>query len=337
MKLQRLIISNSIVRYWFFWGIALVVATAVAMPEAGDLLRRWHILKFGIFAVFLITGLTIDLVHIRHPRKNLAAVTAALLSSLVLFPALTLLLAHFFFIAMPDFNVGALILSAAPVTIASGAVMTRIAGGNIPLSLFICITGNIAAIFTVPFSLDLMIHSQGAIVLPIVEMIINLFVIIIVPIVIGQVIRTYLRNALASWHKGFSVFSQLVVLMIIFNAVSSSAARLGSAGPQIGSLLMFVILLHGIVVALNFAIARVISLDRAATAAFTIQTSQKTLTVSYLVWAGYFAADYPMAVMPAIGYHLTQMVADTLLAHRLRSWICQQRKPTVHPSPSEAR
>ena len=321
MKSKPSYLPDWIVRYWFFLGIALVVPAALAIPEAGTWLRRWHILQIGIFSVFLITGLTIEFSLAKGAGKHLTAVTASLFSSLVMFPALTWLLSRGFFAGMSDFMVGALILAVAPATIASGAVMTGLAGGNIPLSLFICIAGNIAAIFTVPVSLDILIHGQAAVALPVVRMISNLFMIIIVPIAIGQVLRMRLKDSLAPFRKGFSVFSQLVVLMIIFNAVTSSAARLGSAGAQLGSLLAFVVLLHGMVLALNFGISRLIGLDRPATAAFTIQTSQKTLTVSYLVWAGYFAVDHPMAVIPAIGYHLTQMVADTLLAHRLRSWI----------------
>lgn len=53
-------------------------------------------------------------------------------------------------------------------------------------------------------------------------------------------------------------------------------------------------------------------------AAFTIHTLQKTLTVSYLVWAGYFAAKFPMVFIPAIAYHLRQMVMYTFVAHWFR-------------------
>jgi sodium/bile acid cotransporter 7 len=59
-------------------------------------------------------------------------------------------------------------------------------------------------------------------------------------------------------------------------------------------------------------------LDRPSVTAFTIHTSQKTLTVSYIVWAGYFAAQFPMAMIPAIGYHLTQMIMDSIVAQKFR-------------------
>ena len=70
---------------------------------------------------------------------------------------------------------------------------------------------------------------------------------------------------------------------------------------------------------MNYALSRLIGLDRPSTTAFTIHTSQKTLTVSYLVWAGYFATQYPMALIPGIGYHLTQTIMDSIVAERFRA------------------
>jgi len=78
------------------------------------------------------------------------------------------------------------------------------------------------------------------------------------------------------------------------------------------------ICLHLLIILINGIIARLLRLDLPSTAAFTIHTSQKTLTISYLVWAGYFAAKFPVAFIPAIAYHLTQMVMDTFIAHWFR-------------------
>jgi sodium/bile acid cotransporter 7 len=100
--------------------------------------------------------------------------------------------------------------------------------------------------------------------------------------------------------------------------MASSAARILQAGTSVILVLVFMVLLHSLVLAMNYGISRFIGLDRPSTTAFTIHTSQKTLTVSYVVWAGYFAAQYPMALIPAIGYHLTQTIMDSILAQRFR-------------------
>ncbi len=65
---------------------------------------------------------------------------------------------------------------------------------------------------------------------------------------------------------------------------------------------------------LNYAIANLLKFDRPSITAFTIHTSQKTLTVTYIVWAGYFADNYPMAFIPAIVCQLTQMTVGTFVA-----------------------
>ena len=114
------------------------------------------------------------------------------------------------------------------------------------------------------------------------------------------------------------------MLLIILNAVSSSTHRIIEAGPALFLVFLFMICLHIFIIFVNKSISGFIGLDLPSTAAFTIHTSQKTLTISYLVWAGYFATEYPMALIPGIAYHLTQMILDTFVAqwfrNKMESW-----------------
>ena len=96
---------------------------------------------------------------------------------------------------------------------------------------------------------------------------------------------------------------------------------------------LFMILLHLLIILMNFAISRVIHLNLPSTAAFTIHTSQKTLTISYLVWAEYFAAAFPMGLIPPIAYHLTQIILDVFVAQRFRRAVEQAtERPGLEPS-----
>ena len=122
------------------------------------------------------------------------------------------------------------------------------------------------------------------------------------------------------YHRVFSVLSQFVVLLIIFNAIAASSQRLISAGLEAMLIIVFMVFLHGLILAINFGLCRLLHLDPPSTAAFTIHASQKTMTISYVVWSGYFAAGYPLAMIPGISYHLIQMIADTFVARRLRLW-----------------
>ena len=123
---------------------------------------------------------------------------------------------------------------------------------------------------------------------------------------------------MARHGAAFSVFQQCIVLLIMFNAFSGSDGRLVAAGGVLPAVFLFIVVLHSLILALNYGLSRLMRLDRASTSAFTIHTSQKTLTVSYVVWAGSFGAQYPLALIPGIVYHLTQMVVDTFVAERFK-------------------
>lgn len=309
--------------YWFFVGMAIMVAVAFAFPAVGAWIKRYMILKIGIFLAFVITGLTLETSSILDQLKNVKVLVASLASSLLLFPLMAYALAGVFFPGSPDVVVGALIIGVAPVTVASGTVMTAIALGNVPLSLFICVLCNAVSILTIPFLLNLILSfgaggGSAAIDLPLAKMLGDLVITVLIPTLIGQALRPRIKHLLPPFKKFFSIFNQCVVLLIILNAVSSSTAKLTEAGAAVFLVLGFMAGLHVLVVALNYGLSRAIGLDEASTSAFTIHTSQKTLTVSYLVWAGYFATAYPMALIPSICYHLSQMILDTFLAQRFR-------------------
>jgi solute carrier family 10 (sodium/bile acid cotransporter), member 7 len=306
-------------KYWFFIGIIAMIFVALCLPSVGLFIKKYKILSFGIFLSFLLTGLTIETSHMIEELRNLKVHGAALFSSLILFPVISYYLANIFFRDYPDFVIGALIIGVAPVTVASGTVMTAIALGNVPLSLFICVLGNLFSIITIPFMVNLILRlAEVSIILPVVKMLIELSVTVLLPVVVGQVLRIKLKENIASAKGRISIFNQCVVLLIILNALSSSIDGIIHAGSVLFLVFLFMISLHILIIFLNRAIAGILRMDLPSTAAFTIHTSQKTLTVSYIVWAGYFAARFPSAFIPAIAYHLTQMVMDTFVAHWFR-------------------
>jgi sodium/bile acid cotransporter 7 len=304
-------------KYWFFMGMAVMAGAAVALPEIGPVIKQYHILNIGIFLAFLLTGMSLETSSVLKQIKDVRVLAAALVSSLIFFPAAAFYAARFFLGDWPDFVMGALIIGAAPVTVASGTVMTAMAGGNVPLSLFICVLGNFAAILTIPFMLNLILaFDSNAIDLPILQMLMGLMLKVLLPTLIGQLLRPRVKHGLAPHRTKISIFNQCIVLLIILNALASSMDSILDVGPVLFLVLTFMIGLHVFMLVFNQYLARIIGLDLPSIAAFTIHTSQKTLTVSYLVWAGYFAAAYPMALIPAIVYHLTQMIMDTFVAHR---------------------
>jgi len=324
--------KNFLPKYWFFIGIAIVSVIAFNFPIIGIKIKQWNLLKTGIFIAFLITGLQMKTSTIIDEVRNFKTLSSAILSSLVLIPMIAYVLGTFFFKNNPGFLVGTCIAAVVPATIASGTVLTAIGRGNIPLSLFICVVTNFLSIFTIPVALNILLQFGHSIDLPVLKMMKSLLVIVMLPTLLGQILRIKISRVIAPFKKYFSIFSQLIVLLIIFNAVASSTGKISQLGFKIIFIFMFMILLHGIILLMNFAISRLIRLDQPSTTAFTIHTSQKTLTIAYIVWAGYFSASFPVAMIPPIVYHLTQMIMDTILAHRFRAAAEMTDNPRLVPN-----
>lgn len=307
-------------KYWFFIGIACVVCISFSLPYVGHLVRTYKILNIGIFFAFLLTGLSLETSSIFAQLRNIKVLLAALFSSLIFFPVIAYYLGQYFFQNWPDFSIGTLIIGVAPVTIASGTVMTSIALGNVPLSLFICVLGNFCSIVTIPFMVSLILQfGDVSIQLPVLKILTGLTIKVLIPTLIGQLLRPWLKVKMIPFKQTISVFNQCIVLLIILNAVSSSTDRILQAGAFLFLVFLFMIGLHIFILIANKTIAGLIRLDLPSTATFTIHTSQKTLTISYLIWAGYFAVEYPMGLIPAIAYHLTQMIMDTFVARWFRN------------------
>lgn len=321
-------------KYWFFIGIACALCIAFTLPEVGRFVRIYKVLNIGIFFAFFLTGLSLETSSFLEQLKNIKVLTAALFSSLIFFPVVAYYLGRYVFFEWPDFALGSLIIGVAPVTVASGTVMTAMALGNVPLSLFICVLGNFFSILTIPVMVSLLLQmGDVSIELPALQMLLGLTLKVLVPIVMGQILRPWLKSKIIPYSKAISIFNQSIVLMIILNAVSSSTNRIIEAGPALFLVFLFMIGLHIFIILANKLTAGLIGLDLPSTAAFTIHTSQKTLTISYLVWAGYFATAYPMALIPGIAYHLTQMIMDTFVAQwfrsKMESWLISTKAGAV--------
>lgn len=315
---------------WFFIGIAVVVVLAMFFPGLGLFVKEHKILNIGIFLTFLITGLSLDTRTVLEQLRNVRVLAAALISSLLLIPVLTAFLAGWAFPNNPDYVVGAVIMAAAPVTVASGTVMTAMALGNVPLSLFICVLCNFGSLLSIPLVLNVLLGAAQGVTLPVGQILVTLAITVLIPTVLGQILRPWLKEAIVPYKKAFSIFSQCIVLLIIFNAVSSSAGVIGGIGTSIAGLFAFMTLLHVLILVMNLGIAKAIRLDGPSTSAFTIHTSQKTLTISYVVWAGFFSHAFPLAMVPGIVYHLVQMIMDTFVA----DWF---KKKALQAQPSVSR
>ena len=294
-----------------------------AWPAGGEFLIRHEVLTIGLVLSFLLTGLTLESRIVVNALRSLKGVTAAVVSSLFIYPVLAWLLSSA--LLSPELVVGFCIIAAGPATISSGTILTAFARGNVSLSVFICIATHFIAVFSIPIVLQILLGAGAGVDLPVVAILSGLALKVLVPLSIGQMIKPVLGRSIDRWRPAISIFQSCLILLMVLTAVASSADRLNEMAGFLFIVAAAVTVLHFSMVLFNYLFAKAIRLDRESLVAFTIHTPQKTLGVSYLVWAGYFAAEFPGAFVPAILCHLLQMITGTLFAQYFRDHAVQNK------------
>jgi sodium/bile acid cotransporter 7 len=293
----------------FFLGAAALAG--YLLPEWGEVLKRNNILDAGLVISFFLTGLTLDAHIVPQALKTFRVPAAAVLSSLVVYPVVAWLAARF---VLPyEFVIGCCIIGAGPVSVSSGTILTALARGNVPLSILICILTHLISFFTIPLVLDFLVGAGGNIELPVVAMLGGLALKVLVPLVAGLLLRPHISVLVNRYTPYFSTFQSGLILLMIYTAVSSSAPSIRQLDTLLLKVTLVVMGIYHVMLLLNIIIARLLKFTEPDKIAFTIHASQKTLGVSFIVWSGYFAAEYPAGFIPAIICHLTQMVAAPFL------------------------
>jgi len=306
-------VKNVFFQYWYYLLIAATIAFGLAFPDSGRIIKDYNLLNIGIFLSFFATGLELDTISILAKKGNFRGLLAGIISHFVLFPALAFAAAKIFFGNNQGLFVGICLLSAVPVTMITATVLTKIAGGNTALSLLINVATNMLAVFTVPWTMKLLL-AHAEIHLPAAEIMNKIFVMVILPVILGQSGRWILGHSVRKYKREISVFCRFIILLIILNAVANSADKILLSANQVVLVMTAMIGLHGIVLLMNYEIAALLKLDPHSRFAFTITASQKTLGLSFIVWSGFFSS-FTMAMLPIICYHLTQSITDAWLAN----------------------
>ncbi|MFO1096539.1 MAG: bile acid:sodium symporter [Planctomycetaceae bacterium] len=227
-----------------------------------------------------------------------------------------------------DFTVGLLIAASVPSTMAAASVWTRKAGGNDAVSLLVTLLTNGACFAVTPLWLKLLLPPLGqgdtAFTLDTGFLMEKLVVSALLPIVAGQSARFLpYCAAFADRHKvPLGVVAQSCILVMVFweSIKAGPQAATGALAGGIGAMALVwlsCIVLHLAGMALAVAASRALEFERADRAAIAFAASQKTLPIGVYVAATFSAAGAPLAVLPMLMYHASQLFLDTAVADQL--------------------
>jgi sodium/bile acid cotransporter 7 len=235
----------------------------------------------------------------------------SLMSVFALAPLLSLGIAQILGLDQDSDRLAVLICSAQASTLATGIVLTEVAGGDVALAMVITVFNNLVAVAATPLVFRVLGNSSVAV--DYAAMILEMSAKILLPVIVAQALRRWIVDWTKRHSRQLSITSQLIILCFIYMGVVAGSQKLVGGGLLFLNVIILVLLFHPLMLVANALIARFATNDPGSRAAFVLCSSQKTLPAAILIWTGYFPA-LPLGPVVAVAYHVLQLIADSMLA-----------------------
>lgn len=287
------------------------------MAGAGQWLKTHHGPATLIFLLFVFSGLLLDAEQIRKGLTDVQGTALALILIFGIGPALAVPLA--LFPLETGVKIGFFLVAVMPTTFSSGVVMTGASGGNMAHALLITVIANILCIFTIPITLPWLLALLGksaAVTMDRGAIMLKLGLLVLLPLSIGLGFRFRLGERLNRFTPLLQISNQIVILAIVWMAVSGSRGAILGGKGAIASICLLSAIFHAILLAGAFGFARVLAIPPGRRESLIFMGGQKTLTLSIILQVSLFPR-YGLALAVCVIHHLVHLMMDGYLAGQL--------------------
>ncbi|XP_015716646.1 sodium/bile acid cotransporter 7 isoform X1 [Coturnix japonica] len=309
---------------WFIAGIVLVIAAARLEPDVGvkggPLKPEITITYIAVSAIFFNSGLSLKTEELTSALMHVKLHLFVQIFTLVFFPtAIWLFLQLLSITPINEWLLkGLQTVGCMPPPVSSAVILTKAVGGN-----------EAAAIFNSAFGSFLLGSSSSV---PFTSIFSQLFMTVVVPLIIGQIVRRYIKDWLERRKPPFGTISSCVLLMIIYTTFCDTFAN-----PNIDldkfSLIIIVFIIFSVQMSFMFLTFLFSTRNNsgftpADTVAIIFCSTHKSLTLGIpmlkIVFAGY--EHLSLISVPLLIYHPAQILLGSLLVPTIKSWMVSRQK-----------
>lgn len=309
---------------WLLLGVAL----AILLPEPGakgGFLHAEHTTKLGVSLIFLLQGLSLPTSELTTGYKPKRLHAFVLSWNYLWFPLVVgLLLLPLSLILPAELRLGFWLLSILPTTVSSAVVFSTVSGGSTSNAIFATVFSNLLSVLLVPTVAVTYLAAATEANIALTPLFTKLFTLIILPLIIGQIIRKIFPNASVVICKKTKPWSNWIIIFIVHCAFAQSVSsgfldklNGGSILAVIGST-VFVLLLISQLVWWTSAWLKPTREQRIS--AFYC-ASQKSLATGLPLATSILAAapgtvDTAAVLIPLMCYHPAQLVLAGFISAR---------------------
>jgi sodium/bile acid cotransporter 7 len=308
---------------WFMLGLVAITVVTVADVSQGLVTSGLWLKKHSgpdvvIVLIFFFSGLALNT---RQIHEGVTDYRGTLLALSLIFLAAPLVVAIFLLPPLPTgIRIGIFLVAAMPTTLSSGVVMTGSAGGNMAHALLITIIANALAVVTIPVTLGILLGFTGAervIEIDQVPMMVKIATLVLLPLVVGIIVRSQFGEALGGFLPCTSTVNQLAILTIVWMALCAGRDAILAGLGSILPVLCVVFTFHLLMAICGILAARLAGLEKTRRESVILMGGQKTLPLSIILQVSLFP-EFGLALVVCVTHHIVHLIMDAFLLRYLK-------------------
>ncbi len=290
--------------------LLVLLAGIVGFLIPGQLKPLSSVVPYLLGFVMFCMGLTLATPDFRRIARRPWAVAVGLCAHYVIMPLSGWTIAHLLGLP-PELAAGVILVGCAPSGTASN-VVAYLARGDVALSVSVTTVSTVLAplltpLLTLLLAGTLLQVQAGA-------MVVSILQTVLVPIVLGVVVRLLLRDRIQRVAPVFPWLSTVAIAVIVAAVVAGSASAIVSAGLVV---LLAVVLHNGFGLLLGYLAAWAGRLDQRARRAMAVEVGMQNSGLAASLATSYFS---PLAALPAavfsVWHNLSGAIFATVMGRR---------------------
>jgi len=256
-------------------------------------------------------GLALVIDDFKRVIKFPKAILIGLLNQLVLLPLMAFSLLYLI-PASPEIAIGIVILSACPGGPTSN-LMSMLAKADVALSVTLTAITSVVTIFTIPFIVNIGLEQftgAGSVVqLNVPKTIGTMLIIVIIPMIVGMVIRRYSSDFAKKMDRPVRICSVALLVLIIVGIIIQERTNIINYFANAG---LLALLLNVSTMTAGFATAKLLKLDKKQATTISLESGIQNATMALAV-AGTLLGNAAYGIAPAVYGLLMYMTGGALV------------------------
>ncbi|MBK8374691.1 MAG: bile acid:sodium symporter [Sphingomonadales bacterium] len=274
----------------------------------------------SIFALFFLHGLRLPRDEVVKATRSWKLQVAMLGFSFVVMPLAGLALVKSGGSILPQaLAAGILYCAMLPSTVQSAISYSSMGGGNVAASVVGAALSNLAGILLTPALVALLLGASAGVAIG-GDAVARIATMLLLPFALGQMVQGWLGIWAVRQKALLSFFDRLVIVITVYVAFAGAVAS-GSLGQIDAATLSALLALLGLLLIFAFggawSIGGLLGLERSDRISLVFAGAQKSIATGAPMAAILFGSSAGLIVLPAILYHMAQLLLSAPVAARL--------------------